>query len=119
LLHAGVDVFNFCFGGRRLHGALIGGVARYSVIIVHIILYIYINRLPEAHYRAPSPTIALITVAMGGMDVKRTVTVPNKIMERLERAAALGSVRRRRAVAMALELTPSVMPLATYSSAIS
>jgi hypothetical protein len=56
---------------------------------------------------------------MGGMDVKRTVTVPNKIMERLERAAALGSVRRRRAVAMALELTPSVMPLATYSSAIS
>ena len=59
------------------------------------------------------PTRERMIAATGGMDVNSTVTVPKRLMERLERAAARGSVRRRTAVAMALELTPRVTPLVT------
>jgi hypothetical protein len=39
--------------------------------------------------------------------------IPNKLMDRLESAAARGSDSRRRAVAIALELPPNVTPLVT------
>ena len=51
--------------------------------------------------------------ATGGIDVNSTVTVPKRLIDRLESAAARGSVRRSSAVAMALELTPKVTPLVT------
>lgn len=51
-----------------------------------------------------------MTLAMGGMDVNKTVMVPNKLIDKLDSAAARGSVRKRRAVAMAEELAPSVTP---------
>ena len=59
------------------------------------------------------PTNDRIMLVIGGMDVNRTVIVPNKLIDRLERAAALGSVRRRTAVATADEFAPSVTPLVT------
>ena len=54
-----------------------------------------------------------MTVANGGIEVKSTVTVPKRPIDKLLRAAARGSVLRRSAVAMALELMPSVTPLVT------
>lgn len=51
-----------------------------------------------------------MTLAIGGIDVNKTVMVPNKLMDRLDSAAARGSVRRSKAVAMADELAPSVTP---------
>jgi hypothetical protein len=47
---------------------------------------------------------------MVGIDVKATVIVPNSPMLRLENAAALGSVTRSNAVAIAEEFPPSVTP---------
>lgn len=52
-------------------------------------------------------------LTMGGIDVNKTVTVPNKLIDKLDSAAARGSVRRSTAVATALELTPKVTPLVT------
>lgn len=52
-------------------------------------------------------------LAIGGIDVNNTVTVPNRLIDRLDNAAARGSVLRSNAVAMALELTPKVTPLVT------
>lgn len=49
----------------------------------------------------------------GGMEVKSTVTVPKMTMDKLDKAAARGSVRRRNAVARAAELRPRVMPRVT------
>lgn len=48
--------------------------------------------------------------ATAGTEVKATVIVPKSPMARLEKAAALGSVTRSKAVAMAEELPPSVTP---------
>lgn len=48
--------------------------------------------------------------ATAGTEVNATVTVPNNPMARLENAAALGSVTRSKAVAMADELPPNVTP---------
>lgn len=62
---------------------------------------------------AQSPTRDLTAFAMGGIEVNSTVIVPNRLIERLDRAAALGSVRRSRAVATAEELAPSVTPRVT------
>ena len=52
-------------------------------------------------------------MAIDGIDVNRTVIVPKRLIERLERAAARGSVRKSKAVPMAEELAPSVTPLVT------
>lgn len=51
--------------------------------------------------------------AIGGIDVNNTVTVPKRLIDKLDKAAARGSVLNSKAVAMALELTPSVTPLVT------
>jgi hypothetical protein len=59
------------------------------------------------------PTKDRMAFATGGIEVKSTVMVPKRLIDRLLRAAALGSVLRRSAVAMALELMPSVTPLVT------
>lgn len=63
--------------------------------------------------RPHSPTRDCITAVIGGIDVNKTVTVPNRLMARIESAAARGSVRRRSADAMAEELAPSVTPRVT------
>jgi hypothetical protein len=47
---------------------------------------------------------------MTGIDVNTTVIVPNKLIERVEIAAALGSVCNKSAVAIADELPPNVTP---------
>lgn len=60
-----------------------------------------------------SPTSVLTNVAAGGIEVKSTVMVPKRLMDRLDRAAARGSVRRSTAVPMALELMPWVTPRVT------
>jgi hypothetical protein len=60
-----------------------------------------------------NPTNDLTRVAAGGIDVNNTVTVPNSVMDKLDNAAARGSVLSNNAVAIALELTPSVTPLVT------
>ena len=45
--------------------------------------------------------------------MKSTVMVPKRPIERLDNAAARGSVRNRSAVAIADEFAPSVTPLVT------
>ena len=47
----------------------------------------------------------------GGTLVKATVMVPSRPMLKLEKAAALGSVVKSKAVATAEELAPNVTPL--------
>lgn len=59
------------------------------------------------------PTSDLTAFAIGGIDVNKTVMVPNRLIDKLDSAAARGSVLRRRAVATAEELAPSVTPLVT------
>ena len=50
---------------------------------------------------------------MTGTDVNAKVMMPNKLMLRLERAAALGSDTNSTAVAIAEEFPPRVTPLVT------
>jgi hypothetical protein len=50
---------------------------------------------------------------MTGTEVNASVMIPNKLMLRLDRAAALGSDCNRTAVTIAEELPPSVTPLVT------
>lgn len=57
-----------------------------------------------------TPARAATTLTTGGIDVNNTVMVPNKLILRLEKAAARGSVFSSSAVPTALELLPSVMP---------
>lgn len=59
------------------------------------------------------PTRVLTVLAIGGMEVNRTVMVPNRLMDKLDRAAALGSDLSSRAVATAEEFAPRVMPRVT------
>lgn len=59
------------------------------------------------------PTSERTTAASGGMDVKMTVMVPERLIDKLDSAAARGSVRRSKAVANAPELAPRVTPLVT------
>lgn len=67
----------------------------------------------DTHSPHERPTNERTIATMGGMDVNRTVMVPNRLMLRLDSAAARGSVRRSRAVAMADELAPRVTPRVT------
>jgi hypothetical protein len=69
----------------------------------------------QEHHHSPiySPTKDLTAAATGGIEVKSTVTVPKRIIDKLESAAARGSVLSSSAVAMALELMPRVMPRVT------
>jgi len=46
----------------------------------------------------------------GGMEVNATMIVPNKLIDRLEKAAALGSEASSIAVPIADELPPRVTP---------
>jgi hypothetical protein len=50
---------------------------------------------------------------MGGTDVNANVIIPNKLMDKLESAAARGSDNNRSAVAIALEFPPNVTPRVT------
>jgi hypothetical protein len=54
-----------------------------------------------------------MALTIGGTDVNANVMMPNKLILRLDRAAALGSDKSRSAVAMAEELAPRVTPLVT------
>lgn len=60
-----------------------------------------------------NPTIDRTAVEIGGMEVNRTVMVPKRPIDRLDSAAALGSVLSRSAVAMADEFAPNVTPRVT------
>ena len=64
-------------------------------------------------YCASEPTRARTTLTTGGTDVNATKTVPNRLIERLDSAAALGSELSSNAVAMADELPPKVTPRVT------
>jgi len=59
------------------------------------------------------PTNESMALTITGTDVKAIVIIPNKLMLKLERAAALGSFTSKTAVAIAEELPPSVTPLVT------
>jgi hypothetical protein len=50
---------------------------------------------------------------MTGTDVKANVIMPNRLILRLDSAAALGSDTSKTAVAIAEELPPRVTPLVT------
>ena len=50
---------------------------------------------------------------MGGTEVNANMMIPNKLIERLDNAAARGSDVKRRAVAIADEFPPSVTPRVT------
>ncbi len=59
------------------------------------------------------PTKESIALTIMGTDVKANVIIPNKVMLKLDRAAALGSDANKTAVAIAEELPPNVTPLVT------
>jgi hypothetical protein len=50
---------------------------------------------------------------IGGTEVNANVMIPNKLIERLDRAAARGSETKSSAVAIADEFPPNVTPLVT------
>ena len=56
------------------------------------------------------PTKPATILAVGGTNVNATVTVPKRLMDRLENAAVRGSDTRRRAVAVTEEFAPRVIP---------
>lgn len=56
------------------------------------------------------PTKPATILTIGGTDINATVTVPKRLMDRLENAAARESETRRRALAMAEEFAPRVTP---------
>jgi len=58
-------------------------------------------------------TSELIARTIGGTDVNANVIIPNKLIDRLESAAARGSDCSRSAVAIALEFPPNATPLVT------
>lgn len=60
-----------------------------------------------------SPTRDRTALEIGGIDVKSTVTVPKRLIDRLDSAAARGSRGRSMAVARADELAPRVTPRVT------
>lgn len=60
-----------------------------------------------------SPTRLFTTLTTAGTEVSATVAVPKRLMDKLDNAAALGSVARSKAVAMAEELPPRVTPRVT------
>jgi len=60
-----------------------------------------------------TPTSDRITVTMGGIEVNKTVIAPNKLIDKLDKAAARGSVLKSKAVAIADEFAPNVTPRVT------
>ena len=60
-----------------------------------------------------NPTSPATARAIGGTDVRATMIAPKRPIDKLESAAALGSVTSSRAVARAEELPPNVTPLVT------
>jgi len=56
----------------------------------------------------------MTTRTTGLIDVSATTVAPNSPIEKLDKAAALGSVIRSRAVAIAEEFSPNVTPRVTY-----
>jgi hypothetical protein len=60
-----------------------------------------------------SPTNPRMACTIGGTEVKASVIIPKSVIDKLDRAAARGSVTRSRAVAIADELPPSVTPRVT------
>jgi hypothetical protein len=54
-----------------------------------------------------------IAFTITGTDVKAKVMIPNKLILRLDRAAARGSETNKTAVAIAEEFPPNVTPLVT------
>lgn len=54
-----------------------------------------------------------IAVTIGGTEVKASVMIPKRLILRLDKAAARGSVTSKSAVAIAEELPPSVTPRVT------
>lgn len=63
--------------------------------------------------RIYNPTSDFTVFAMGGIDVNITVIVPKRLIDKLDKAAALGSDRNSRAVATAEEFAPRVTPRVT------
>jgi len=59
---------------------------------------------------AHSPASCEAMRTSGGMEVNATMIVPNKLIDRLEKAAALGSEASSIAVPIADELPPRVTP---------
>lgn len=59
------------------------------------------------------PTNESIALTMTGTDVKAKVMIPNKLILRLDSAAARGSETSKTAVAIAEEFPPSVTPRVT------
>jgi len=64
----------------------------------------------QDNHKSTSDSIAF---TIGGTEVKARVMIPNKLIDRLDSAAALGSETSSNAVAIAEELAPSVTPLVT------
>jgi hypothetical protein len=75
------------------------------------ILYIVIS-LSISHYRHKS-TKESIAFTIGGTEVKAKVMMPNKLILKLDKAAALGSDTSNSAVAIAEEFPPNVTPRVT------
>ena len=61
-------------------------------------------------YKSTNDSIAL---TITGTEVKAKVMIPNKLMLRLDSAAARGSETSKTAVAIAEEFPPNVTPLVT------
>lgn len=74
-----------------------------------ISLYWYI----AVYFGAYKFTKESIALTMTGTEVNARVMIPNKLMLRLDKAAALGSDCSKTAVAMADDEPPSVTPLVT------
>jgi hypothetical protein len=66
--------------------------------------------MQDINHKSTKESIAL---TIGGTEVSAKVIIPNKLIERLDRAAALGSETSNSAVAIADEFAPSVTPLVT------
>jgi hypothetical protein len=62
------------------------------------------------NYKSTNESIAF---TIGGTDVKAKVIMPNKLILKLDSAAALGSDTSKSAVAIAEEFPPSVTPRVT------
>lgn len=59
------------------------------------------------------PASLITTLTIGGTDVRATMTVPKRLIDKLDSAAALGSETSSKAVAMAEELPPRATPRVT------
>ncbi len=60
-----------------------------------------------------SPTSPLTVLTITGIDVRTTVMVPKRLIDRQDSAAARGSDKSKSAVAIADEFAPNVTPRVT------